>query len=38
MNKKYSDYNIIPNISQFYNYDYTSFRPNVKSFLMELLL
>ena len=25
-------------ISQFYNYDYSSFRPNIKSFLMDLLL
>ena len=25
-------------VSQFYNYDYSSFRPNVQSFLMELLL
>ena len=25
-------------ISQFYNYDYSSFRPNIKTFLMDLLL
>lgn len=31
---KYIHYDIL----QFYNYDYTSFRPNVQSFLMELLL
>ena len=31
---KYIDYDI----SQFYAYDYNSFRPNIKSFLSKLLL
>jgi len=31
---KYIEYDV----SKFYNYDYTSFRPNIKKYLSDLLL